>query len=137
MKKKTQECLNNIRIRFPTYENECYAKRTRILRTMSSTMCLMGGKRQSKGFVTMHKGHCLRRVFVNMHRRALFKTSFCKHAQKGQLKQELCNCFFAEAKNFIKGFNVHPWPSIIKQKWQIQRKVIQQQLKNSTRAYIK
>ena len=32
--KKTQECLNNIRIRFPTYENECYAKRTRILRTM-------------------------------------------------------------------------------------------------------
>ena len=33
-KKKTQECLNNIRIRFPTYENECYAKRTRILRTM-------------------------------------------------------------------------------------------------------
>ena len=34
MKKKTQECLNNIRIRFPTYENECYAKRTRILRTM-------------------------------------------------------------------------------------------------------
>ena len=34
MKKKTQECLNNIRIRFPTYENECYVKRTRILRTM-------------------------------------------------------------------------------------------------------
>ena len=34
MKKKTQECLNNIRIRFPTYENECYAKQTRILRTM-------------------------------------------------------------------------------------------------------
>ena len=34
MKKKTQECLNNIRIRFPTYENECYAKRTWILRTM-------------------------------------------------------------------------------------------------------
>ena len=34
MKKKTQECLNNIRIRFPTYENKCYAKRTRILRTM-------------------------------------------------------------------------------------------------------
>ena len=33
-KKKTQECLNNIRIRVPTYENECYAKRTRILRTM-------------------------------------------------------------------------------------------------------
>ena len=32
--KKTQECLNNIRIRFPTYENECFAKRTRILRTM-------------------------------------------------------------------------------------------------------
>ena len=32
--KKTQECLNNIRIRFPTYENECYAKRTPILRTM-------------------------------------------------------------------------------------------------------
>ena len=32
--KKTQECLNNIRIRFPTYENKCYAKRTRILRTM-------------------------------------------------------------------------------------------------------
>ena len=31
---KTQECLNNIRIRFPTYKNECYAKRTRILRTM-------------------------------------------------------------------------------------------------------
>ena len=26
--KKTQECLNNICIRFPTYENECYAKRT-------------------------------------------------------------------------------------------------------------
>ena len=24
--KKTQECLNNIRIRFPTYENECYDK---------------------------------------------------------------------------------------------------------------
>ena len=37
MKKKTQECLNNIRIRFPTYENECYAKRTRILRTMVVT----------------------------------------------------------------------------------------------------
>ena len=33
-KKKTQECLNNIRIRFPTYENKCLAKRTRILRTM-------------------------------------------------------------------------------------------------------
>ena len=33
-KKKTQECLSNIHIRFPTYENECYAKRTRILRTM-------------------------------------------------------------------------------------------------------
>ena len=33
-KTKTQECLNNIRIRFPTYENECYAKQTRILRTM-------------------------------------------------------------------------------------------------------
>ena len=33
-KKKTQECLNKIRIRFPTYENECYAKPTRILRTM-------------------------------------------------------------------------------------------------------
>ena len=32
--KKTQECLNNIHIRFPTYENECLAKRTRILRTM-------------------------------------------------------------------------------------------------------
>ena len=32
--KKTQECLNNIRIRFPTYKNECYAKRTRILRTL-------------------------------------------------------------------------------------------------------
>ena len=38
--KKTQECLNNIRIRFPTYENECYAKRTRILRTMHITMSL-------------------------------------------------------------------------------------------------
>ena len=24
--KKTQECLNNICIRFPTYENECYAR---------------------------------------------------------------------------------------------------------------
>ena len=36
-KKKTQECLNNIRIRFPTYENECYDKRTRILRTMCTT----------------------------------------------------------------------------------------------------
>ena len=34
MEKKTQECLNNICIRFPTYENECYAKRTRILHTM-------------------------------------------------------------------------------------------------------
>ena len=33
--KKTQECLNNIRIRFPTYENECYDKRTRILHTMA------------------------------------------------------------------------------------------------------
>ena len=33
-KKKTQECLNNICIRFPMYENECYAKQTRILRTM-------------------------------------------------------------------------------------------------------
>ena len=32
--KKTQECLNNIRIRFPTYEKECYDKRTRILLTM-------------------------------------------------------------------------------------------------------
>ena len=30
--KKTQECLNNIRICFPTYENKCYAKQTRILR---------------------------------------------------------------------------------------------------------
>ena len=38
MKKKTQECLNNIRIHFPTYENECYAKRTRILRTMDITI---------------------------------------------------------------------------------------------------
>ena len=38
MEKITQECLNNIRIHFPTYENECYAKRTRILRTMVSTM---------------------------------------------------------------------------------------------------
>ena len=38
--KKTQECLNNIRIRFPTYENECYAKRTRILRTMAQTIKL-------------------------------------------------------------------------------------------------
>ena len=36
--KKTQECLNNIRIRFPTYENECYVKRTRILRTMIRTL---------------------------------------------------------------------------------------------------
>ena len=36
--KKTQECLNNIRIPFPTYENECYAKRTRILRTMPRTI---------------------------------------------------------------------------------------------------
>ena len=33
-KKETQECLNNICIRFLTYENECYDKRTRILRTM-------------------------------------------------------------------------------------------------------
>ena len=32
--KKTEECLNNIHIRFPTYENECYAKRTWILRTI-------------------------------------------------------------------------------------------------------
>ena len=32
--KKTQECLNNIRICFPTYENECYTKRTRFLHTM-------------------------------------------------------------------------------------------------------
>ena len=32
--KKKQECLNNIHIRFPTYENESNAKRTRILRTM-------------------------------------------------------------------------------------------------------
>ena len=31
--KKNQECLNNIRIRFPTQENECYARRTWILRT--------------------------------------------------------------------------------------------------------
>ena len=37
-KKETQECLNNICIRFPTYENECYDKRTRILRTMLVTM---------------------------------------------------------------------------------------------------
>ena len=34
IRKKTQECLNNNRIRFPTYENESNAKRTRILRTM-------------------------------------------------------------------------------------------------------
>ena len=32
--KKTQECFNNIRIRFPTLENESYARRTRILHTM-------------------------------------------------------------------------------------------------------
>ena len=38
--KKTQECLNNIRIRFPTYENECYARRTRILRTMRWMMAI-------------------------------------------------------------------------------------------------
>ena len=37
--KKTQECLNNICIRFPTYENECYAKRTWILRTMMCLIC--------------------------------------------------------------------------------------------------
>ena len=37
-KKETQECLNNICIRFPTYENECYDKRTRILRTMLQTL---------------------------------------------------------------------------------------------------
>ena len=37
-KKKPQECFNNIRIRFPTYENECYDKRTRILRTMLQTL---------------------------------------------------------------------------------------------------
>ena len=36
--KKTQECLNNIRICFPTYENECYAKRTRILHTMIASI---------------------------------------------------------------------------------------------------
>ena len=35
-KKKTQECLNNIRIRFPTYENECYARQTRISFVFSS-----------------------------------------------------------------------------------------------------
>ena len=40
MEKKTQECLNNICIRFPTYENECYAKRTRILRTMHRTIMI-------------------------------------------------------------------------------------------------
>ena len=34
MGKKTEESLNNIRIRFPTYQNECYAKRTRILCTV-------------------------------------------------------------------------------------------------------
>ena len=39
-KKKTQECLNNIRIRFPMLENECYAKRTRILRTMVGIMSI-------------------------------------------------------------------------------------------------
>ena len=33
MKKKTHELFDIIRVRFPTYENECYAKRTRILRT--------------------------------------------------------------------------------------------------------
>ena len=33
--KKTEECLNNIRIRFPTQENECYARQTRILRTIA------------------------------------------------------------------------------------------------------
>ena len=31
-KKNTHKCLNNINIRFPTYENECYGRRTRILR---------------------------------------------------------------------------------------------------------
>ena len=36
--KKTQECLNNIRIHFPTFENECYVKRTQILRTMIPTI---------------------------------------------------------------------------------------------------
>ena len=35
--KKTQERLNNIHIRFPTQENECHARRTRILRTMFGT----------------------------------------------------------------------------------------------------
>ena len=39
-KTKTQECLNNIRIRFSTYENECYARRTQILRTMHDTIII-------------------------------------------------------------------------------------------------
>ena len=39
-KKKTQECLNNIHIRFLTYKNECYAKRTQILRTMVGMICI-------------------------------------------------------------------------------------------------
>ena len=38
MKKKTHEYLNIIRVRFPTYENEWYGRRTRILRTMLFTI---------------------------------------------------------------------------------------------------
>ena len=37
-KEKTQEYFNNIRIRFPMLENECYARQTRILRTMGLPM---------------------------------------------------------------------------------------------------
>ena len=33
-KKKTEECLNNIHIRFPMQENECYVRQTQILCTM-------------------------------------------------------------------------------------------------------
>ena len=49
-KRKTQECLNNIHIRFPMLENECYAKRTRILRTTVGIMSI-GKDMQIEGVV--------------------------------------------------------------------------------------
>ena len=58
MKKKTQECLNNIRIRFPTYENECYVKRTRILRTMIATITTITTTNLTKGYrVTLYSDY--------------------------------------------------------------------------------
>ena len=83
--KKTQECLNNIRIRFPTYENECYDKRTRILRTMVKTMLSsiprrrpqMSAHRTREAYVCVRVFMCCVFTYLYFVANSVMKREFC------------------------------------------------------------